>query len=157
DIPNVKYRQLLVKNGFIREVTKGWYIATDPNEKGGETTSWYSSYWEFIVGFLQRKYGDDWCLSADQSLLLHAGNRTVPQQLLVRSPKGNNKPTPVPHNTSLFNVKTDIPPVGQAQMEQGIRMYNLQASLIYAGASIYIHNAIDARTALSLIRDASEL
>jgi len=42
-------------------------------------------------------------------------------------------------------------------MEQGIRMYNLQASLIYAGASIYIHNAIDTRTALSLIRDASEL
>lgn len=157
DIPNVKHRRLLVKNGFIREVTKGWYIATDPNEKEGETTSWYSSYWEFITRFLQRKYGDDWCLSADQSLLLHAGNRTVPQQLLVRSLKGNNKPTPLPYNTSLFNLKTDIPPVDQTEIEQGIRMYNLQASLIYAGASIYTHNAIDARTTLSLIRDASEL
>jgi len=82
DIPNVKYRQLLVRNGFIREVTKGWYIATDPNAKDGETSSWYSSYSEFIVGFLQRKYGGDWCLLADQSLLLHAGNQTVPQQFL---------------------------------------------------------------------------
>ncbi len=27
DIPNVRHRQLLVKNGFLREVTKGWYIA----------------------------------------------------------------------------------------------------------------------------------
>lgn len=36
-------------------------------------------------------------------------------------------------------------------------MYNLQASLIYAGVSVYTSNAIDARTTLSLIRDASEL
>jgi len=157
DIPNVKHRQLLVKNGFIREVTKGWYIATDPNEKDGETTAWYSSYWEFIAQFLHRKYGDDWCLSADQSLLLHAGNRAVPQQLLVRSPKGNNKSTSLTHNTSLFNLKTDIPPAEQTEIEEGIRLYNLQASLIYVGASIYKRNAIDARTTLSLIRDASEL
>jgi hypothetical protein len=26
-----------LKNGFIREVTKGWYIPTDPAEKEGET------------------------------------------------------------------------------------------------------------------------
>ncbi|MBA4154835.1 MAG: cell filamentation protein Fic, partial [Flavobacterium sp.] len=25
DIPNAKYRQLLIKKGFIREVSKGWY------------------------------------------------------------------------------------------------------------------------------------
>ncbi|SFW66139.1 Fic/DOC family protein [Sinomicrobium oceani] len=157
DIPNSKHRQLLVKNGFIREVTKGWYIATDPNEIDGETTAWYSSYWEFIARFLQRKYGDHWCLSADQSLLLHAGNWTVPQQLLVRSPDGNNKPTPLPYNTSLFNLKTRIPTAEQIVIEKGIRMYNLQASLIYAGASVYTRNAIDTRTALSLIRNASEL
>src|SRR5690554_3224738 len=106
DIPNAKYRQLLLKNGVIREVTKGWYIATNPSEKEGETTSWYSSYWDFIVQFLSHKYGENWCLSADQSLLIHAGNRTVPQQLLVRSPQGNNNPTPLPYNTSLFNLKT---------------------------------------------------
>ncbi|WP_375587367.1 Fic family protein [Flagellimonas aurea] len=157
DIPNVKHRQLLVKNGFLRKVSKGWYIATDPNEKDGETTAWYSSYWEFIARFLNRKYGDDWSLSADQSLLLHAGNRSVPKQLLIRSPKGNNKPTPLPHNTSLFNLKTDIPPSEQTVIEEGIRMYNLQTSLIYAGVSVYTSNAIDARTTLSLIRDASEL
>ena len=53
DIPNVRHRQLLVKNGFLQEVTKGWYIATDPNGKDGETTAWYSSYWEFIARFLR--------------------------------------------------------------------------------------------------------
>lgn len=157
DIPNTRHRQLLVKNGFIREVAKGWYIATNPNEKDGETTAWYSAYWEFIAQFLHRKYGDNWCLSAGQSLLIHAGNQSVPQQLLVRSPDGNNRPTPLPHNTSLFNLKTDIPPASQTVIEKGIRMYNLQSAIIYAGAPVYTHHAIDARTGLSMIRDASEL
>ncbi|EDM35969.1 hypothetical protein PBAL39_23217 [Pedobacter sp. BAL39] len=158
DMPNRKYRELLVKNGFIREVIKGWYVASNPEEKVGETTAWYSSYWDFIVLFLERKYGDNWCLAADQSLLLHAGNRSVPQQLLIRSSDGNNKQTPLPHNTSLFNMRTELPPADPLIItDNGIRMYNLQASLIYASPSIYIRNAIDARTALSLIRDASEV
>lgn len=158
DMPNRKYREILSKNGFIREVTKGWYITTSPEEKDGETTAWYSSYWNFVAVFLERKYGDNWCLSADQSLLLHAANQSVPQQLLVRSPQGNNNPTPLPHNTSLFNMRGELPSADQLMVTpNGIRMYNLQSALIYSSASIYTRNAIDARTVLSLIRDASEL
>lgn len=158
DLPNRKYRELLTKNGFIREVTKGWYIASNPDEKDGETTAWYSSYWDFVSVFLEKRFGGSWCLSADQSLLLHAGNHAVPQQLLLRSPKGNNNPTPLPHNTSLFNMRGDLPPTDQLMVTaNGMRIYNLQAALIYSSASVYIRNAIDARTGLSLIRDASEL
>jgi hypothetical protein len=157
NLPNAKHRQLLIKKGFILEVTKGWYIATDPNEKNGETTAWYISYWDFIAQFLGRKYRENWCLSAEQSLLIHAGNWAVPKQLLVRSPQGNNKPTPLPHNTSLFNLKTHIPSAEQTEIQKGMRIYNLQSALIYSSASVYKGNAIDARTALSLIRDASEL
>lgn len=158
DMPNRKYREILSKNGFIREVAKGWYITTSPEEKDGETTAWYSSYWNFVAVFLERKYGDNWCLSADQSLLLHAANQSVPQQLLVRSPQGNNNPTPLPHNTSLFNMRGELPSADQLMVTpNGIRMYNLQSALIYSSASTYTRNAIDARTVLSLIRDASEL
>lgn len=157
EIPSRVYREILMKNGFLKEVTKGWYIAASPMERDGETTSWYSSYWEFCSKFLEYKYGSGWCLSADQSVLIHAGNWSVPPQLFIRSPQGNNKPTPLPHNTSLFNLKADLPLEGQLVIERGIRMYSLQASLIYGTASIYGKNSIDARTALSLIRDASEL
>lgn len=158
DIPNRKYREILLKNGFIKEVTKGWYIAANPEERGGETTSWYSSYWDFTAVFLERKYGENWCLSADQSLLIHAGNQVIPLQLLVRSPKGNNLPTPLVHKTSLFNLRGDLPPSDQRMIQRnGIRMYNLQSALIYSSAGTYVRNAIDARTTLSLIRDASEL
>jgi len=158
NMPSRRYREILLKNGFIKEVTRGWYIAVDPNEKDGETTSWYSSYWDFVAVFLERKYGENWCLSADQSLLIHAGNPIIPQQLLVRSPQGNNLPTALPHKTSLFNFRADLPPAGQLAVQgNGIRMYDLQAALIYSSAGTYVRNAIDARTALSLIRDASEL
>lgn len=118
----------------------------------------YSLYWDFVAVFLERRYGDKWCLSADQSLLIHAGNQVVPLQLRVRSPQGNNNPTPLLHNTSIFNLRGDLPPADQLMMQtNGIRMYSLQAALIYSSASTYVRNAIDVRTTLSLIRDASEL
>jgi hypothetical protein len=39
----------LVKNGFMQEVMKGWYISSRPNSAPGDTTNWYSSYWRFIT------------------------------------------------------------------------------------------------------------
>ncbi len=54
-------------------------------------------------------------------------------------------------------MKTGIQAADQIITEKGIRMYSLQTSLIYAGATVYTDNAIDVRAALSMIRDASEL
>ena len=156
-VPNAKHRLLLKKYGFIREVSKGWYIATDPTEKEGETTAWYSAYWDFVAAFLNYKYGNNWCISADQSLLLHAGNNTVPKQLIVRSPKANNKPSPLPFDTSVFNYKTNIPTEELIVVENEMRFYNKQAALIYCSPAIYITNAIDVRAILSTIRNASEV
>ena len=157
NIKSIKHRQLLIKYGFIREVSKGWYIAADPSENEGETTSWYSAYWDFVSTFLFHKYGEDWCLSADQSLLLHSEHSTIPQQLLIRSPKGNNKPTPLPHSTSVFNLKTDLPNEQLITVKNGIRMYNLQASLVYCSPRIFLSHALEVRTGLLMIRDASEV
>ena len=96
------HRQRLLKGGFLQEVIKGWYLPGKPDESRGESTAWYASFWEFCSAYLNKRFGNKWCLSPEQSLSLHAGNWTVPQQLLVRSPKGNNKI----HNESkleLFN------------------------------------------------------
>jgi hypothetical protein len=153
----VKHRQLLLKYGFIKEVSKGWYIASDPLEKEGETTSWYSAYWDFVAAFLNHKYGKEWCLAADPSLLKHVQNTSIPQQLLIKSPKGNNNPTPLPHETSLFNLKTDIPADAFTIVMKGIRMYDLPSSLVYCSPRIYVTYSLDVRAALSMIRDASEV
>ncbi|TAH01432.1 MAG: cell filamentation protein Fic [Sphingobacteriales bacterium] len=107
--------------------------------------------------YLNHKYKNNWCLSPDQSLLAHAGNWTVPSQLIIKSPKGNNTPTPLPHYTSLFHLKSNLPDTQQQEIIKGIKMYNLAAAIIYCSAGLYTKNPIDVRTALSLIKDASQL
>src|SRR3989338_431330 len=70
------HRDRLVKHGFLQEVIKGWYIATSPGELPGDSTAWYLSFWEFVTSYLQQKFKDNWCLSPEQSIALHAGNWT---------------------------------------------------------------------------------
>ncbi len=152
------HRMRLIKNGFLKNVTKGWYISIPSNEQPGDSTSWYASYWDFCAKYLKDRYGEDYFISPEQSLLFHSGNRTVPQQLIVRSPKKSvNHKTPLPHGTSLFHWDSPVPKAGEIVTVEGIRMYSLASALIYSTPTVFIKNAIDARTALALIRDASDI
>src|SRR5664279_1403096 len=85
------HRERLLANGFLQEVMKGWYIPSRPDEVKGESTAWYASFWRFSAVYLEERFGRNWCLSPEHSLSLHAGNWTVPRQLVVRSPKASNK------------------------------------------------------------------
>ncbi|MGY5851098.1 Fic family protein [Salegentibacter sp. F14] len=151
------HRERLVDNGFIREVVKGWYIGTPLDEEVGNSTSWYTSFWEFCSRYLKDRYGDDYCISAEQSLMLHSGNTTVPSQLIVRSSKGNNSLTKLLFGTSIFVMRSPLSEIGQIEIKQGVRMLNLTTAIIFSTPSIYTSHAIDTRTALMMIRDASEL
>lgn len=73
---NRTHRERLTKNGFLREVAKGWYIAANPNENFGDSTSWYTLYWQFCSRYLKDKYDDEYYISAEQSILIHSGNKT---------------------------------------------------------------------------------
>lgn len=88
------HRERLLANGFIKEVFKGWYMLSPPDEHPGDSTSWYHSYWLFCAQFLSDKYHETWCISPEQSLLLHAGNWTVPAQLVIRSPQATQEVIP---------------------------------------------------------------
>src|SRR3990167_10694394 len=94
------HRERLLRVGFLQEAIKGWYIPCRPGDKAGESTAWYTSFWAFCSSYLNQRFANDWCLSPEQSLSIHAGNWTVPKQLLIRTSKGNNKATLLPHNTS---------------------------------------------------------
>lgn len=151
-------RERLVKNGFLQPVVKGWYVPSRPDEAAGESTSWYASFWDFCVSYLNERFGSEWCLSPEQSISLHAGNRAVPRQLLVRSHKGDNKVTGLPHGTSLLSVRYNMPDVEDIDVtNDGLRRYALVPALIDCPPGLYQHNPTDVRAALSLIRDASEL
>jgi hypothetical protein len=71
-------------------------------------------------------------LNPEQSLSLHIGDWTVPKQLLVRSSKGGNKPTPMPYGTAMFDLRLALPPVQEIELKDGLRIFSLAAALLTA-------------------------
>jgi fido (protein-threonine AMPylation protein) len=151
------HRERLLKNGFLQEVMKGWYIPSRPDETKGESTAWYASFWRFAAAYLKSRFRKNWSLSPEQSLSIHAGNWTVPRQLAVRSPRGTNSVTKLPHGTSLFDLQAALPPPVDRAQDDGLHIFSLEAALIEASPRYFLNHATDARAALTAIRDVSGL
>ncbi len=151
------HRERLIKNGFLQEVIKGWYIPSRPDEPSGESTVWYASFWDFCATYLNQRFGKVWCLSPEQSLLLHAENWTVPQQLLARSPKGDNKIIQFPFGTSLLSIRYVMQKKIDIEEKKGLRIFSLSSALATCSSQFFTQYPTDARAVLAMIRDASEL
>ena len=151
------HRERLVKSGFIKKVMKGWYIPASPDEPTGESTAWYASFWSFCGDYLKSRFGNQWCLSPEQSLSIHSGNWNVPNQLLVRTSKGGNKPISLLHETSIMDVRLNLPDKNDMEIKENIRVMTLPAALITYAPGYYSNNAIEVRAALSMISDASQI
>ena len=150
-------RERLTKHGFIKEVMRGWYIPSNPDEQQGDSTAWYTSFWDFCGAYLDERLEKNWCLSPEQSIQIHIGDKTVPPQLLVRSPKGRNKPTALLHNTSVFDIRSAMSEKAQLTIVDGLKVYSLAASLVHCAKTSFAQKPIQMRTLLSMVTDASEV
>src|SRR6266542_3974566 len=45
-------RERLLESGFLKEVMKGWYISSRPDESAGDSTAWYASFWDFSAALI---------------------------------------------------------------------------------------------------------
>ncbi|MCK4864753.1 MAG: Fic family protein [Gammaproteobacteria bacterium] len=151
------HRERLCKNGFLQEVIKGWYIPARPDETTGESTAWYAAFWPFCADYLGHSKDKDWCLSPEQSLLLHAENWTVPKQLLLRATKARNHITALPYGTSLLDIRASLPDNKDIIVKDGLHLFSLSAALIACAPGFYKQNPTDMRAALSIVGDASEV
>ena len=151
------HRERLIRSGFLQEVIKGWYIPSSADEAPGDSTAWYAAYWDFCAAYLSERFGTEWCLSPAQSLSLHAGNRTVPVQLVVRTPRGGNKPTPLPHGTSLFDVRNAMPNQDQIVERDGLRLYSVPAALVAVSEQFFRRASTDARAVMAAVTDTSDI
>lgn len=156
DLPRT-HRERLLASGFLQEVIKGWYIPSRPDEVKGESTAWYASYWRFCAVYLEERFGREWCISPEQSLSLHAGNRTVPRQLVVRAPGARNNVTALPHGTSLMDLRAALPAAVDREEKERLRVFSVESALISCSPTYFSNNATDARAVLPMIRDASGL
>jgi hypothetical protein len=151
------HRERLINNGFIKEVMKGWYIPSRPDDPAGESTAWYASFWGFCADYFKSRFGNQWCLSPEQSLNIHCGNWNVPGQLLIRTPKGGNKPIFLLYKTSIMDVRLKLPDKQDRESKENIQIITLAAALVSCSPSYFANNPIEARAALSMISDASEI
>lgn len=111
----------------------------------------------FFAQYLSERFGEDRSLSPEQSLKLHAGDTTVPVQLLVRAPKAGNKKTDFPYNTCIFETRATVAYGDELVVKEGLRLFSVEEALTLVPESFFTANATDARTLLASMPDASAL
>ena len=152
------HRERLLKNGFLQDVMKGWFISANPGEQTGDTTPWYASFWEFCARYCIERFDDAWHLSPEQSLLLHAGHTVIPSQVIIYSPKGTNNTVELLHGTSLYDLKqAEMPPYEDLEQRDDLRLYAIPAALVKVPEGFFQRYPIEAQVLLSAITDPSDL
>jgi hypothetical protein len=135
-----KHREILVRENYLSEIIGGWYLLTSP-AGWGESTAWFGSFWTFLRHYLSGRFGaDGFCLSAESSLNLHAGDTTVPKQIVVLTRKASNTSIDLPHDTSLLLLldKANFPK--EREKREGLWLMRLAYALCRATPAYYAKN-----------------
>lgn len=152
------HRERLRNAGFLSEVVKGWYVQTQPNDGTGASTAWFASMREFVVGYCSERFGDDWHLGPEQSLLMHSGERSLPTQLQVWATAAGNQSLNLPHGTSLFLYKAPrLHPSRPSADAGGLRLVELESALVATGPAFFSQHQLAATIALRSLPEGSNL
>lgn len=152
------HRERLLRNGFLKEIMKGWLVSWNPGAAPGDTTPWFANFWEFCARYCVERFSGDWYLSPEQSLLLHAEHTVIPQQVVVYTPKGTNNRVTLLFGTSLYDLRQkEMPPAADITVREGLRLFTPQAALMRVPESFFARYPVEAQVALSRVRDASDL
>jgi len=150
------HRERLLQHGFLRDVIKGWLMSTSPQSQPGDTTPWYASFWEFCARYCRDRFGNDWFLSPEHSLLLHAEATAIPRQVIVNSVKGANNNLELKFSTSIYDLKVKETQSERDLVEKnGLRLYTPDAALVKVAESFFQRMPIEAQVILSATRNVS--
>ena len=149
------HRERLIRNGFLRPAMKGWLFAADPAAPPGHSAVWYGCFWEFCVRYCEHRFGESWHLSAEQTLLLHAGASAIPRQVIVYSPYASHHLVELPFGTSIFHLVNDRTPnrADIALDDRGLRLLSVEAALIRVSERFFKAHPTEALTVLTLLDD----
>ena len=152
------HRERLLGNGFLLEVLKGWLISSNPNADPGDTTSWFATCWEFCEAYCTTRFGHDWYISPEQSVMIHAESTVIPRQIIIHSSKGTNNTLELPFGSSLFDLKQEVPPGDRDIVTRGgLRLLVPEAALVKIPATFYVRNPVEAQILLSEVGDGTDL
>ena len=152
------HRERLIGNGFLQPVMKGWLISSRPDASAGDTTPWHSSFWEFCARYASHRFGDQWHLSPELSLLLHAEATALPRQVVIHAPEGTNNSTELLFGTSIYDLMVDTMPA-RADMvtRDGLRLFTPVAALVRVPDAFFLRHPVEAQAILAMVADVSDL
>jgi hypothetical protein len=150
-------RVLLVEEGFLRPVMKGWYVCANPLDRDGDSTAWYASFWSFLAGYLGKRFGKRYCLNVEASLLLHTRSTVIPQQVTVIAREGGTSVLDLPHGTSLLIYPDEKAIPKKREDIDGLQAFSLPETLCKLGPQAFRNLSREAEIALGLVRDPGEL
>ena len=152
------HRERLIRNGFLREVMKGWLISSSPEVDPGDTAVWLASFWEFCATYCAARFGQNWHLSPEQSLLLHAENAIIPRQIVIYTPRGANNTVDLPFGTSLYDLRQrKTPPDTDLTQRDGLRLFMPEAALVRVPEAFFVRHPFEAQIALTSVRDSADM
>lgn len=152
---NRAYREILIRNGFLKPVIKGWYIVSDPGAPGS-STAWYVSMLDFVGDYCTSRFGEEWHASPGDSLQSHTGSTIIPKQLTIHNNVSNQR-LDLLHDTSLMFYSRLL--VGRENIKQisHMQVMDLPATLVHLPPNYFVNHSRDVSLALTQIREPSAI
>ncbi len=149
-------RELLVRSQWLLEIIKGWYVLSRPDVAPGDSAAWHANLWDFLRVYLNERYGNHYCLSAETSLELQIGATLIPSQVIVIVKQGGSVQQ-LPFKTSLL-VYADNKNFPELTKEiNGLRVMALPYALCKVSPTYFRKYSENIEIALRSIRDASSI
>ena len=150
-------REFLVKNHWLQEIIKGWYLLVRPDILSGDSTVWYANFWDFLRLYLEHHYGKKYCLSAENSLELLLGCSITPQQVVVIAKESGGFSQSLPFNTSVLVYQDPDNFAPEITKVRGIQVMTLPYAVCRVTPTFFQKNPYEAEVALQSIREPVEL
>lgn len=153
---NQRQRSFLVKMGCLLEVMKGWYLLAPPGVKPGDTTLWHGNFWIFLGFYLEERFGDSYCLTAETSFDLWAGQTRTPEQVIVMTQQGGNNRIELAFGTTIVTYRDDARMPTQPTKLRGINVMPQGMALARLASSYFERDRASVEIVLHMI-DAQEI
>lgn len=144
------HRERLVKAGFLQMVIGGWYLSSNPSEDTGDSTQWYAHMEAFVAAYASSRFGKQWQVPPELSLLKQSGHTCVFKQIQIHAPKANNQVINLPHGCSVFlyRVQAESLSADAVESASGLRLLPLEEALVKVGPTFFTLHSLAAQIVL---------
>ncbi|MDP1613799.1 MAG: Fic family protein [Sulfuritalea sp.] len=152
-------RVLLLERGYLREILKGWYFVSDPLAAPGDTTPFFANYWEYLASYLSERFGSDYCLTAEHSLLRQAHHNVVPKQLnvMLAVKQSQIQELAFGHSVALYPGGKSFPPAEDQETLMGVRCMSAPYCLVMLNPRYFKDYAREVQIVMGKIEDPSAI